>query len=417
MASRSVTTRGAFARWMCPIPEVFLDRGVIPCWASGTLAPVWALASLLFFLATLGVALYTVAVLKLDTGPALGFEGRCNVAWVAFLFLMALATTDPSLLERPASRCGAVAALEEQLAQESKKSVEAKTAEDAVVLSIPGAESVQSWRAGVYARETQTLYKRVREADEQESFLYALPKRGMWLVGSTPGSTVGGLVAYDEVRDARKLNCAWHVFDGRTWAPARGVAVTVAKGRGYASKDTYQPSFAFVSAFVLVARPRFSISSSSRSAAAMASELIWCLRFCIFVALYVDDDAPSFAFHMRASIFGAFCAADDSTAERALKIVCCPLVAPFALLYLLIVRGIPLACRLLVALVKAAWGALKACVVGAVRCWNGVVDFVSRHLKSCLFALHDALWVPLASVVDRLVCVHVREVRAGQPTP
>ena len=107
-----------------------------------------------------------------------------------------------------------------------------KTTEDAVVLSIPGAESVQSWRAGVYARETQTLYKRVREADEQESFLYALPKRGMWLVGSTPGSTVGGLVAYDEVRDARKLNCAWHVFDGRTWAPARGVAVTVAKGRG-----------------------------------------------------------------------------------------------------------------------------------------------------------------------------------------
>ena len=87
-------------------------------------------------------------------------------------------------------------------------------------------------RAGVYARETQTLYKRVREADEQESFLYALPKRGMWLVGSTPGSTVGGLVAYGEVRDARKLNCAWHVFDGRTWAPARGVAVTVAKGRG-----------------------------------------------------------------------------------------------------------------------------------------------------------------------------------------
>jgi len=107
----------------------------------------------------------------------------------------------------------------------------AKTSEDAVVLSIPGAESVQSWRAGVYARETGTLYKRVREADEQESFLYALPKRGMWLVGSTPGSTVGGLVAYDENRDARKLTCAWHVFDGRTWAPARGVAVTVADAK------------------------------------------------------------------------------------------------------------------------------------------------------------------------------------------
>ena len=87
------------------------------------------------------------------------------------------------------------------------------------MLSIPGAESVQSWRAGVYARETQTLYKRVREADEQESFLYALPKRGMWLVGSTPGSTVGGLVAYDEVRDARKLNCAWPTLDGGRGRP------------------------------------------------------------------------------------------------------------------------------------------------------------------------------------------------------
>ena len=49
----------------------------------------------------------------------------------------------------------------------------------------------------------------------------------------------------------------------------------------------HQPYFAFVSAFVLVARPRFSMSSSSRSAAAMASELIWCLRFCVFVARVV----------------------------------------------------------------------------------------------------------------------------------
>jgi len=29
------------------------------------------------------------------------------------------------------------------------------------------------------------------------------------------------------------------------------------------------------------------MSSSSRSAAAMASELIWCLRFCVFVARVV----------------------------------------------------------------------------------------------------------------------------------
>ena len=36
------------------------------------------------------------------------------------------------------------------------------------------------------------------------------------------------------------------------------------------------------------------MSSSSRSAAAMASELIWCLRFCVFVAqgVVVADVAP-----------------------------------------------------------------------------------------------------------------------------
>ena len=86
------------------------------------------------------------------------------------------------------------------------------------MLSIPGAESVPSWRAGVYARETRDAGQGAARARGRraESFSAPPPKRGMWLVGSTPGSTVGGLVAYDEVRDARKLNCAWHVaMDGR----------------------------------------------------------------------------------------------------------------------------------------------------------------------------------------------------------
>jgi hypothetical protein len=69
---------------------------------------------------------------------------------------------------------------------------------DAVILSIPGAEGVQSWRAGLYAKvdappagHPPLLYKRVRDRPgEQDSFLYTLPDRGMWLVGSTPGSTL-----------------------------------------------------------------------------------------------------------------------------------------------------------------------------------------------------------------------------------
>jgi len=106
---------------------------------------------------------------------------------------------------------------------------------DAVILSIPGAEGVQSWRAGLYAKvdappagHPPLLYKRVRDRPgEQDSFLYTLPDRGMWLVGSTPGSTTGGLVAYDKARALRDLRAPWHVFDGKSWAQAPGVALSL----------------------------------------------------------------------------------------------------------------------------------------------------------------------------------------------
>ena len=120
---------------------------------------------------------------------------------------------------------------------------------DAVVLSIPGAEGVQSWRAGLYAKLAKgdpalagtaphLLYKRVRDRpSEQDSFLYTLPDRGMWLVGSSPGSTTGGLVAYDKAKNLRDLHAPWHVFDGKAWTQAPGIAVTlVADVQGPTSK-------------------------------------------------------------------------------------------------------------------------------------------------------------------------------------
>ena len=46
--------------------------------------------------------------------------------------------------------------------------------------------------------------------------------------------------------------------------------------------------------------------------------------------------------------------------------------------------------RLLVELAWQLWYAMRACVVGTVRCWGVAVDFVSRHLKTCLFGAEGA---------------------------
>lgn len=106
--------------------------------------------------------------------------------------------------------------------------------QDIVHLTI--ANGVQSWRAGMYASSSSSsastspesttgnkkrLYRRVKErADEQDSFLFPLQKKGMWLVGSKPGSTTGGLVAYDRATRPHDIKAPWHVYDGNTWIPA-----------------------------------------------------------------------------------------------------------------------------------------------------------------------------------------------------
>jgi hypothetical protein len=41
------------------------------------------------------------------------------------------------------------------------------------------------------------------------------------------GSTTGGLVAYDKARALRDLRAPWHVFDGKSWAQASGVALSL----------------------------------------------------------------------------------------------------------------------------------------------------------------------------------------------
>ncbi|KAJ1446963.1 hypothetical protein M885DRAFT_624808 [Pelagophyceae sp. CCMP2097] len=112
---------------------------------------------------------------------------------------------------------------------------------DAVYLALPGLGGAQAWRAGLYtavaengggAAGCKSLYRRVRGKSrivEAESYLFALPARGMWLVGSTPGSTTGGLVAYDDAAKPQDVTVLWHVFDGEKWITTPRVSVTLAR--------------------------------------------------------------------------------------------------------------------------------------------------------------------------------------------
>ncbi|KAJ8602132.1 hypothetical protein CTAYLR_001643 [Chrysophaeum taylorii] len=121
------------------------------------------------------------------------------------------------------------------------KLLEKHAAQDLVSLSMPGSDGVQTWRAGLYARvvgkpPTEPLYRRVREQpSDQDSYLYPVANRGMWLVGSTPGSTTGGLVAYDRATRPHDLKAPWHVYDGKVWLQAPDVTLRPARE---SEKDT-----------------------------------------------------------------------------------------------------------------------------------------------------------------------------------
>lgn len=108
--------------------------------------------------------------------------------------------------------------------------------QDVIHLAMPGLHGVQAWRAGLYARvksttrgtdaNTSVLYRRVRDcASNKDSFLFPVPSRGMWLVGSTPGSTTGGLVAYDRASRPQDLKATWHVYDGSNWIQTPEIVV------------------------------------------------------------------------------------------------------------------------------------------------------------------------------------------------
>lgn len=101
---------------------------------------------------------------------------------------------------------------------------------DCVQLTV-GLDCVQSWRTGLYAFVEAQLYQRVKDrGNEQDSFLFAVPSRGMWLVGSTPGSTTGGLVAYDRATRPHDLKAPWHVYDGQAWVQAPAITVKPVSG-------------------------------------------------------------------------------------------------------------------------------------------------------------------------------------------
>ena len=147
--------------------------------------------------------------------------------------------------ERLASDAGSRNAVRRAVAEAQRKRLNLlHSTGDVVFLAMPNTAHVQSWRAGLYVglvhdspssssdsssqqRRPAVVYKRIRERpSDQDSFLYRVADRGMWLVGSTPGSTTGGLVAYDAAAHPDKLATPWHVYDGKSWVQAPDISVS-----------------------------------------------------------------------------------------------------------------------------------------------------------------------------------------------
>ena len=101
----------------------------------------------------------------------------------------------------------------------------------------------QQWRTGVYKLIGERCYARCEKADRDgpKSFLWNMPEKKMWLVGSTPGATTGAAVAYDGSADPSQIRAPWCVYDGSAWVRAAGAAVGAinvdGEGRRYAVVD------------------------------------------------------------------------------------------------------------------------------------------------------------------------------------
>ena len=102
----------------------------------------------------------------------------------------------------------------------------------------------QQWRTGVYKRIDDgegRCYARCEKADRDgpKSYLWNIPEKKMWLVGSTPGATTGAAVAYDDAEDPSKIGAPWCVYDGSAWVRAAGAAVGAPRATATRDDDSH----------------------------------------------------------------------------------------------------------------------------------------------------------------------------------
>ena len=101
-----------------------------------------------------------------------------------------------------------------------------------VYVHLPVDAGPQAWRAGLYVRVDDAVYRRVAQRLEvsQESYLFwcAVEHRGaLWLVGSQPRRDAAGLASgYDPASRPEDVRAPWYTtFDGATWRELAGVQV------------------------------------------------------------------------------------------------------------------------------------------------------------------------------------------------
>ena len=98
---------------------------------------------------------------------------------------------------------------------------------------LPVEAGPQAWRAGLYARVDEGVYRRVsQEPPEafQDSYLFRCVVEGrgaLWLVGSRPARDAAGLASgYDAAAAPEDVRAPWYITrDGATWHALAGVQV------------------------------------------------------------------------------------------------------------------------------------------------------------------------------------------------
>ena len=94
-----------------------------------------------------------------------------------------------------------------------------------VYLRLPAEAGPQAWRAGLYARVDEGVYRRVSQEPPEafrDSYLFRCVVEGrgaLWLVGSRPARDAAGLASgYDAAAAPEDVRAPWYITrDGATW--------------------------------------------------------------------------------------------------------------------------------------------------------------------------------------------------------